>query len=58
MPIDDVAILKRAQELAAADGYTWGIVPSRTSRPALDDAGRREYLARAREQLIAEDSGA
>jgi len=57
MPVDDTAILKRAQELAAADGYSWDVDRARTARPrpALDAAARRAYLARAREQLIAED---
>ena len=57
MPIDDTAILKRAQELAAADGYSWEVDRSRTARPrpALDASGKREYLARAREQLLTEN---
>jgi hypothetical protein len=54
--IDDEAILRRAKELCARDGFDWEIRGIRTARirPALDVAGRREYLARAREQLLNE----
>ena len=50
-------ILQRAKELAAADGYSWEIDRSQTAgpKPSLDDADKTEYLARAREQLIAEN---
>jgi hypothetical protein len=52
--MDDAAILRRAKEMAARDGFAWEIRGIRIARqrPVLDAARRREYLTRAREQLL------
>ena len=57
--IDDAAILKRAKQLCEQNGTLWetDYRPANRrarERVALDEAGRREYLMRAREQLIKE----
>jgi hypothetical protein len=54
--IDDAAILKRAKELCERDGNAWG--PERSNRRQVDEATRRQYLARAREQLLEEGTDA
>ncbi len=56
--IDDAAILKRARELCERDGIAWEFSRTARLRRTLDDAGRREYLARAREQLLKEQNNA
>ena len=60
--VDESATLKRAKKLCEQDGYDWElefkpVLPVGTKirlKPFLDEAGRREYLARAREQLLKE----
>jgi hypothetical protein len=58
--IDDVAILRRAKELCEAAGMAWDyrdLVASRgraSRKGVLDDEARRDYLMRARSQLMAE----
>ena len=54
--VDDAAILRRAKQLCAQDGTTWDW--ARDNKPTLDQAGRRKYLALAREQLLAENGSA
>jgi len=50
--IDDAAILRRAKEICVSDGFSWDW--QRSSRPSLDQDGRRRYLSLAREQLVGE----
>jgi len=56
--IDDPAILRRAKELCEAAGMAWDyrdLVASRghaSRKRVLDDEVRRDYLMRARSQLI------
>jgi hypothetical protein len=58
--IDDVVILRRAKELCEAAGMAWDyrdLVASRgraSRKGVLDDEARRDYLMRARSQLMAE----
>jgi hypothetical protein len=58
--IGDAAILRRAKSLCKQDGKNWALefTPPQGTKigliPFLDEAGRREYLARAREQLAQE----
>ena len=58
--INEAAILRRAKALCKQDGKNWAseITPLEGTKigliPFLDEAGRREYLARAREQLTRE----
>ena len=56
--IDDAAILQRAKQLCERDGFAWDGPVRRVARVmrVLDDATRREYLARAREQLLEEQT--
>jgi hypothetical protein len=54
--VDDAAILTRAKELCAKDKTTWE--QARDNRPALDQSGRRKYLALARDQLLDESGKA
>lgn len=60
--VDDAAILRRAQQLCHAAGMAWDyqtLVAKRGVgiKGALDDEARRDYLMRARAQLL-EESGA
>ena len=56
--IDDAAILSRAKQLCEAAGMAWDyrdLIASRGRGPrkgVLDDEVRRDYLMRARSQLI------
>jgi hypothetical protein len=58
--VDEAAISSRAKKLCEEDGYDWDVewkqpLPMGTKiklKPLLDEAGRRKYLARAREQLL------
>ena len=60
--IDEATISKRAKKLCEEDGYDWDLEfkpapPMGTKiklKPFLDEAGRRKYLARAREELLTE----
>jgi hypothetical protein len=60
MPIiDDAAILNLAKQLCEVDHIAWDhpmLAARREARTkaVLDDAGRREYLSRARTRLISE----
>jgi hypothetical protein len=59
LKIDDAAILKRAKEFCEQNGTRWDAdsTPVKAGgrvRRVLDEAGRRGYLARAREQLLNE----
>jgi hypothetical protein len=54
--MDDEAVLKRAQALCARNGANWDRA-LRSNRPVLDQAARRDYLARAWEELLLEESG-
>jgi hypothetical protein len=56
--VDDAAILKRAKELCERDGVIWNVTIARRTTRLLDDGGRREYLMRAREQLLEEQADA
>jgi hypothetical protein len=47
---DDATILKRAKEICAKRGFSWDY----GNRRSLDQDGRRQYLALAREQLLDE----
>ena len=63
MRIHDAAILRRAKQLCEADRMAWDhamLIAKRGSgvKGALDDAGRRDYLMRARAQLFEESGGA
>jgi hypothetical protein len=49
--VDDTAVLKRAKELCARNGAAWDFT-TRSNKPILDQAGRRNYLALAWEQLL------
>jgi hypothetical protein len=50
--VDDAVILKRAKAICAKSGFFWEF--QRSSKPSLDQDGRRKYLALAREQLLDE----
>jgi hypothetical protein len=60
--INEAVILRRAKALCKQDGQNWALeftplLPSGTKfgvLPFLDEAGRSEYLARARDQLACE----
>jgi hypothetical protein len=62
--IDDAAILRRAKELCEAAGMAWDyrdLLAKRgrgSLKGVLDDEARRDYLMRARSQLIAESAAA
>ena len=57
--IDDAAILKRAKELCEEDGAVWDWFAATTpDARVLDGNDRREYLMRARNQLINEAENA
>jgi hypothetical protein len=63
MAVDEAAILKRAKELCEQNGTAWDLdyspaKPGVKIRLALNEAGRREYLARAREELASEGGDA
>jgi transcriptional regulator with XRE-family HTH domain len=56
------AILKRAKELCAANGTAWEaqVAPKRRGHsivPAIDEKGRRDYLTKAKTQLLKERAG-
>jgi hypothetical protein len=61
--IHEAKVLRRAKELCEQDGMAWEpefdpplrrYSRIRLTRVLLDEARRREYLVRAREQLLAE----
>jgi hypothetical protein len=60
--INEAAIINRAKKLCEQDGYDWDLefkppMPMGTKirlKRFLDEAGRRKYLERAREQLLKE----
>ena len=59
--INEAAILRRAKALCKQDGKNWAfeftpLLPPGTKigQSFLDEAGRREYLARARDELARE----
>jgi hypothetical protein len=57
--IDEAAILKRAKELCAQNGSSWDVVvrpvvPGAKIVGAIDDVAKKEYLAKAKEQLLKE----
>jgi hypothetical protein len=59
---DHVAVMKRAKELCAQDGFAWweitsAVGPNPSQRLVSDDR-RQEYMARARDQLRGERLGA
>jgi hypothetical protein len=61
--IDEAAVLKRAKELCDQNGTLWDyeptpVRPGTKLKPTLDETGRQEYLARAREQLAREQRDA
>jgi hypothetical protein len=63
--INEAVILRRAKALCKQDGKNWDfqfspLLPPETKfrvLPFLDEAGRSEYLARAREQIADENDG-
>ena len=58
--VDDEAILRRAKELCAHNGAVWDASELHQAESwernkiVVDDAGRRKYLALAREELFSE----
>ena len=60
--ISEATVLKRAKVLCKQDGKNWGfeftpLPGTKIGLLFLDEAGRSEYLARAREQLAREQPG-
>lgn len=58
--IAEADVLRRAKELCEENGTKWDVEFTLKAKPgtpikiALDEEGRREYLTRAREQLLKE----
>jgi len=59
--MDDAAVLCRAMDLCARNGALWTasqldrLQPWERNKTILNEAGRREYLARARAELLNEN---
>jgi hypothetical protein len=52
--IDDAVILRRAKELCEEAGTAWDQLSAFPGIRVLNDSDRREYLMRARDQLVKE----
>ena len=58
--MDDAAVLCRAMDLCARNGALWNasqldrLQSWERNKTVLNEAGRREYLARARQELVNE----